>query len=218
MKPVGVRTITALAIPILVLLAGCTGATTPNPLPTDTSASSPSPTTEVPEPVATTLSVSATGLTVLDENSLVMVDIPFVTAADVAAAQLTDVLGAAPSVTEQTESNCLRGGTLYSFEGFTLDATGTITIQPAAFSILVTAPTTTGGVALVGPAGTHVGQPVSEVLAAIPDAAGYGFLVLQNTGTADNPTGVGGDIFDDAGYATDNVTRILSPVVLAPDC
>jgi len=201
-----------------MVLSGCSATGATNPPSTDNASSSPTPTTEVSEPVATTLSVSATGLAVLDENSLVMVDIPFVTPADVAAAQLTDALGAAPSVTERAESNCLRGGTIYNFEGFALDSTGTITVQPAVFSVIVTAPTTSGGIKLVGPAGTYVGQPVTEVIAAIPDANSFGLLILQNSGTAENPTGVGGDIFDDAGYATDNLTRILSPIYLAGDC
>ena len=216
----------AIAAMALFVLTGCTpGTPTPSSSPTSVTptptADSPTPTPTPETPVAATVTVSSTSVTVLDAASVVIVDIPFTTAGDVAAAQLAAALGATPSEAERATGNCARPGTEFDFGGLQVDEAGTITMAPpAVFSVYVTAATTAGGVAITGPGGVQVGMAATDVVAAIPSAApSIGDLVdnllnlqsLSGAGSADE-TGVAGLI--NSGI----LVSMSSPVYIFGDC
>jgi hypothetical protein len=170
-----------LLLVVVATLTGLTGCvpTGPTPSATPTATTSPTPSasatpsvTATPTPVApvaTTLEVSATGIKVLDASSSVIIDIPFTTNGDTAAAQLETALGVSPALNSVAQSNCRRPGNIYDFGGFELDGAGTITTaSPAVFSVIVRAATTSNGVFVRGPGGVQIGGSEADVLAANP--------------------------------------------------
>jgi hypothetical protein len=212
------------SVATLLALSGCTPPVTdPTPTPSATGSTAtatptptPTPTPTVAAPVPTTITVSATSITVLDETSATIVDIPFTTGGDAAAAQLAEALGTTPATSASGSGSCRREGTIYDFGGFELDGAGTITMAPpAAFSVRVSAPSTSAGVAVRGPAGVQVGQSADEVIAAIPSADDVDshILILEFLGgSGPDITGVEG--YNDGG----TLTGIFSPVYIFGDC
>jgi hypothetical protein len=215
-----------LSVATLLALSGCTPPVAdPTPTPsatgstavaTATATPTPTPTPTVAAPVPTTIIVSGTSITVLDETSATIVDIPFTMSGDAAAEQLIDALGATPDISTVTAGSCRREGTIYDFGGFELDAAGTITMAPpAVFSVRVKAPSTSAGVAVRGPAGVQVGQSAVDVIAAIPSADDVDshILVLEFLGgSGPDITGVEG--YNDGG----TITGIFAPVYIFGDC
>lgn len=216
---------TALAVVALLALSGCTPAT-PTPSATPSSAmpsaiATPTPTPTPVAPVAASVVVTATSISVLDAASTVIVDIPFTTNGDTAADQLAVALGATPVETVRTGTNCARAGTEYDFGGLRIDGAGTITTAPpAVFSVHVDTAATATGVAIAGPAGVQVGKALADVVAAIPAATptdgGFGNTYLN----LDSLGGVGGpDEIGMLGVVTGGVlVTMLSPVYIFGDC
>jgi len=214
--------LTAIAALGVLALSGCMpSAPIPASVPSvvEPDASSAATAEPAPVPVAASLVISGLGISVLDETSTVMVDIPFGTDGAAAAAELAVALGVEPTETTVTGSDCQRPGTLYDWGGFALESAGTITMAPpGVFSVAADA-ATAAGVAVYGPHNLQVGARIATVLAADPGGVSYdygdGWALVALDATDESGfdvTGTRGVVYDEV------LTVIEAPVYVFGDC
>ena len=117
------RSATAAFVALLsvVALSGCLPGTPIGEAsePPVTPTPSETPVTEVTEaaPVPTSVVVSASSITVLDETSTLIVSVPFSSDGTDAATLLTEALGVTPSVTTNGSGTCSRPGSTFVWGG-----------------------------------------------------------------------------------------------------
>lgn len=192
--------------------------------PTATAAPEPAATTVAPAPVlvstAANVVISATGITVFDDQVLTLASIPFTMNAVTAANLLTAALVETPVVTTIAGTTCRRAGSEYKWGGLTLVSAGAITMAPGAiYSVFTDGATTANGVDVETTNGWHVGVPVANVIAALPSAPmddnGAGFVRIE----LEHASGTGGDTAGVlAGGKDGTVINISSPVYTFGDC
>jgi hypothetical protein len=211
---------------VLALSACFTGTpvATPTVSPSPTTTPEPAATQVAPAPVlvssAANVVISATGVTIFDDQVLTLASIPYTMNAATAADLITTALVEDPVVTTVEGSGCVRPGSQYTWGGLILLSAGDITMAPGAiFTVSATGETTSGGVALETTNGWHVGVPVANVIAALPgapmDDGGSGFVRIE----LEHASGTGGDTAGVLAVGQDGtITSIHSPVYIFGDC
>ncbi len=186
----------------------------PDPLVTPTAEPAP----EV-EHYATTLVITGQSVSVLDETSAVIVELPYTSDGVAAATSLAAALGVDPTATAVGGTNCSRPGTLYDWGGFELHSAGVITMAPdASFSVLADAATTVG-ISVEGPHGLQVGATTADILAADPAMLNYDYGFGITMFALDIRSGVGFDTVVTQGAVQGGaLVGIQSPVFILGDC
>jgi hypothetical protein len=195
-------------IGIVVLVATLAGCASPAPAPAASSASDPVANTPAPivEPaVATVLQFSGSDIRALGADSVEIDSVELSAGADSAVAFLSDAVGVAPAVSEETDEGCAGPHTRYQWAG--LDVTAWTGSDD--FVVGVSA-STTGGIRLEATGGFAPGDDVSA-FSASADPANVGSMGGANTlvafdvvsrsthGEYDSPVGA-------VGYSPDGVT------------
>jgi hypothetical protein len=187
-----------------------------------TAAARPSPTTTEVAPVeAASILITGSSVSVLDADAHVIVDIPFGTESESAAAQLAEALDAHPATIAVTaDGSCRAARTDYDFGGLILNSPAHSLAGPgAAYTIKMTGTETAGGVDLMMPGGQRIGASVSAVLAAVPGSV----LMDRGDGAADvfvdfeapdGPNAWGAVAFAQSGV----VMSYHSPIYFYGDC
>jgi len=192
---------TAAALALLTLAACVPSAPTPRPTTTSTPSATPdesesaTPTPTEGSVEAATVVVTASGISVFGTNGATLVSETYRADAATVAGRLADALGEDPTVTthEESEGGGCPGGTTYGFGGFEISSPATLGSAGSLgsgdlYSALITAPTTTGGIAIQTVAGQHIGSTRGEFEAAIgdemivdeyPEWSTFGFDILN---------------------------------------
>ena len=195
-------------------LSGCApAAPTAEPEPTLTSpteSATPEPEPTVAEPVPTSIVISAASISVFDETSTLIIDLPYDGGGELAAGMLTDVLDETPSVVSYESDSCQAAGSTYSWGGLSIFTSGTIIKAPGAslhgagleFSHA-------SGVQVYGPNDLQVGASLADVVAADPGAIGDEPFEGTHRITLEYSGGAGPDVTGVLGVAVDDVfTRL----------
>ena len=163
-----VPTVIAVVFSTLVLTGCSSPAPAVTPEGTETSATASPETMPTPEPVAepALITIAATGLTVTDAASDVLLQVGYSDDSDTVVAQLSEVLGESPTAMVEGGGACSVEQTITSWGGLRLrDPAGFAAGPGAAFTVGAEALTTAGGVSIVASAGFAVGDPLASALA-----------------------------------------------------
>ena len=221
----GVSVIAALAVGSLGACMPVVPMPTPTPTesrtatPTRTPTPTPTPTEEPIVLSAERIVVDATTLTVYFEGSDVVAKYPFSSDGELAAEEIGDALGVAPTISELGESSCRSETMVYDWPGLRIEVPGVVTMAPGAvFTATLTAPTTSNGVGLFAPFDQRVGSSASGALAANPEAIsvdlGSGIFVGLDVGAIDGVDTWGALGITEGG----TITKIVTPIYFYGDC
>lgn len=205
-------------------LSGCApAAPTAEPDPTlasPTESTTPEPEPTVAEPVPTTIVISAASISVFDETSTLIIDLPYDGGGELAAGMLTDVLDETPSVVSYESDSCQAAGSTYSWGGLSIFTSGTIIKAPgAAFTVQASSSETPAGVQVFGPNDLQVGASLADVVAADPGAIGDEPFEGTHRITLEYSGGAGPDVTGVLGVAVDDTLHtISSPLYIFGDC
>lgn len=215
---------TALAALSVFVLSGCVGVdpivgSTPTIAPR-TATSTPTPEPTVAEPVPTSVVISAASITVLDETSSVIIDIPFTTNGTTAGNQLAEALGATPEVRTFDGDICFPAGSSFVWDNLVILTSGSAEIAAGQlFEVQASGARTNGGIEVYGPHSLQVGASLAAVNAAVPGAVsefireGEGSVGLEAYSDARGYiVGVRGGIFEGALHS------FTSPITIIPTC
>ncbi len=185
-----------------------------------TATSTPTPEPTVAAPVPTSVVISAASITVLDETSTVIIDIPFTTNGTTAGNQLAEALGATAEVRSYDGDICYPAGSSFIWDNLVILTSGSAEIAAGqVFEVQATGARTNGAIAVYGPHSLQVGASLAAVNAAVPGAVsefveeGLGSVGLEAYSDARGYlVGARGAIFEGALHS------ITSPITIIPTC